>query len=131
MWKSFILLMLLAGPAFAADDYCTLAFSPQVPDGRTADETGMRIGREQMQAFIKKADEFLHCIEQAEAEAKAEIDSRKSPTADQMAVYKVRKEDLDKRYNAGIDAQKAAADKFNEQLKIFRAKHGIAAGKAG
>jgi len=53
---------------------CQLPFSPQVPDGGgTAGESTMRLGREAMQAFVKRADEFLRCIEQEEGAAKAEF----------------------------------------------------------
>jgi hypothetical protein len=110
---------------------CQLAFAPQVPDGRTADENGMRIGREQMQAFVKRADEFLACIDGELAAAKADFEKYAAPTLEQRAVYKVRKDELEKRYDAGIDAQKAAADRFNEQLRIFRARTGQSGGKAG
>ena len=109
---------------------CQLPFSPQVPDGRTADENAMRIGREAMQAFVKRADEFLACIDQEEKEATAAFTALEKKTLEQQAVYKVKKDELERRYNAGIDAQKAAADRFNEQLRIYRARNGITPNKA-
>jgi hypothetical protein len=118
-------------PARAADEICTLSYSPQVPDGRTADDNAMRIGREQMQAFVKRADDFLACLERNQAAAKAAYEAIKKPTTEDMAVYAVKKEEYEKRYDAGVDAQHAAANRFNEQLKIFRARTGQTGGKSG
>lgn len=115
----------------AAADDCVLPFSPGVPDGRVADENAMRIGREQMQSFVARAETFLSCIEAEEKKVDAEFAAHQPPTPEQSAVYKVSKDELGRRYNAGVDAQKAAADKFNDQLRIYRARIGATPTKPG
>jgi hypothetical protein len=122
---------LISSPPALAQMGCQLPFSPQVPDGRTADENAMRVGREAMQAFVKRADDFLQCIEQEETAAKADYEKRSVHTLEDQAVFKVKKDELERRYNAGIDAQKGAAARFNEQLRIYRARVGANPNKAG
>ena len=122
-------LLMISGGALAED--CMLPMSPRVPDGRFASEDDMRRARQEMQSFVGRADDFLKCIDEAQKEDQKSFEAAGGNDPGRKADFKVRQTEYQQRYNAGVDAQKAAADKFNEQLHIWRSKAGQANSKQG
>ena len=130
--KPGILICAILFAAFpACADDCLLPLSPRVPDGRFASDEDMRRAHHEMQTFVGRADDFLHCIDTAQKEDAKTFQALGSNDPDRVADYKARQHDFEQRYNAGVDAQKAAADNFNKQLHIWRGRTGQSSTKSG
>ena len=91
----------------------------------------MRRARQEMLTFVSKADDFLHCIETAQKEDKQLFDSLGGKDPGREADYRARQQEFELRYNAGVEAQKSAAAKFNEQLHVWKNRAGQPATKSG
>lgn len=125
----FSALVLLSSSAHADD--CLLPMSPRVPDGRFASEEDLRRARAEMESFVSRADDFLHCIDAAQKEDQKTFQALDSRDEGRIADYQARQHEFEQRYNAGVEAQKAAADNFNRQLHIWRERTGKSATKSG
>lgn len=95
---------LFAWPAFAD---CTTPVAPtKVPDGATAPETEMVAAMQTLKRYDTDVNTYVKCLE---FEAKQN---------------RLSKEEQSRRHNAAMDALTAIAAKFNEQVRVFKAKAG-------
>jgi len=115
------LLALAATAAFASGAAyadCPYPTPPQkVPDGATATMQEMLDGQKAVTEYNKAVNDYVVCIDKEvnEAVAKAGDQLKPEQKADMQRVR-------DQKHNAAIDQLQSVADRFNEQVKVFRAK---------
>lgn len=109
-WILAASLAMLAGMAQAAEleiDHCSFPEPPTVPDGATASEEEMGLAGARVREFVAGVQTSLECLSAAEQSLGEEI------TPEQQA-------QLVTVYNNGVDQMNAIAEKYNEQVKVFR-----------
>jgi len=106
---------LTAGPAFADCPYP--AAPDKLPDGATATLEQMLAGQKAVQAYEKAINEYTACIDKAldDAIAKGGDQLKPQQKADMQRVEA-------QKHNAAVDQLQSVADRFNEQVKIFKAR---------
>jgi opacity protein-like surface antigen len=103
-------------PAAYAD--CSYPQAPtNLPDGNTATLKEMLAAMQQVSAYNKEMTAYLSCI-------KLERDSRVASAG--ATLTKQQKQELEaieiQKNNAAVDQLHAVADRFNAQVKIFKAR---------
>lgn len=106
----------VAGPVYAA---CSYPKGPdRIPDGNTATMDEMLAAKKQVDQYNKDMDGYLSCI-------KLEYDS--TVAKDAATLTEDQKGELEKRqvqkHNAAVDELEATAARFNEQVKVYKAKN--------
>ena len=110
--------VLLALPAAAT---CVYPRAPEsLPDGNTATMEEMVAGQKAVRAYVAEMEAFLKCLG----------DSAPKP-ADPAALTEEQKKEAERletiraqRHNAAVGEMEAVAERFNVQLRAFRAKQG-------
>ena len=110
-----ILGALSATPALADCPYPTAP--AKIPDGATATLQEMLEGQKAVQAYDKAINEYVACIDKAVNDniAKAGDSLKPEQKADMQKVE-------EQKHNAAIDQEQSVADRFNEQVKVFKAR---------
>ena len=104
-----------AGSALAQGD-CSLPDRPAIPDGATAPEAEMVKAQKAVRGFVAKSETFLACIELRQAKAQvAALHSNLPFTPDEQAAW-------NGRFNDGVTLQTEMAEKYNVQVRIFKAR---------
>ncbi|MBM0103316.1 hypothetical protein JM946_01105 [Steroidobacter sp. S1-65] len=107
--------LLAAGAASAA---CTYPKSPSgLPDGATATEDEMVNGMKVIKEYNTQVSEYLECLE-TEMNTRIEAAGADAP-ADQVEQIKAIHT---KRHNAAVEELEATAARFNEQVKVYKAR---------
>jgi hypothetical protein len=106
---------LSAGAAYADCPYP--APPDKLPDGATAALPDMLAGQKAVGEYNKAVNEYVVCIDKEVAEAIAQGGDKIKPEqkADMQRVET-------QKHNAAIDQLQSVADRFNEQVKVFKAK---------
>ena len=106
---------LLAAPAFADCPYPTAP--TKLPDGKTATLEEMLAGQKAINEYQKAINTYTSCIDKelADAETKAGDSLKPQQKADMEKVET-------QKHNAAIDQLQNIADRFNEQVKVFKAR---------
>jgi hypothetical protein len=95
---------LVAGPVLAD---CTLPTAPsKIPDGSTAAEAEMVAAMQTLKRYDADVTTYLKCLE---FEAKQK---------------RLTKDDQERRHNEALGNLQSIAAKFNEQVRVFKAKAG-------
>jgi hypothetical protein len=106
---------LTAGAAHADCPYPTPP--DKLPDGATASLEDMLAAQKAVKAYQKSIDEYVACIDKALDESIAKGGDKLKPE---------QKADMQKveaqKHNAAIDQEQTVADRFNEQVKVFKAR---------
>jgi hypothetical protein len=106
---------LTAGPAYADCPYP--AAPAKIPDGATATMEDMIAGQKAVQAYDKAINEYVACIDNELKDSVAKAGDKLKPE---------QKADMEKveaqKHNAAIDQEQSVADRFNEQVKAFKAR---------
>jgi hypothetical protein len=104
--------------AAAANAECTYPKEPaNMPDGATATQDQMVEGMKAVKEYNNQVTTYLSCLEQ-EMNARVEAAGPDAP-ADQIEQIKAIHT---KRHNAAVDALEQQAARFNEQVKVFKAR---------
>jgi len=108
-------LALMAGAARAD---CTYPAAPdKIPDGASATLEQMIDGQKAIKAYDKAINDYVSCIDKELEEAIAKGGDKLKPQ---------QKADMQKveaqKHNAAIDQLQSVADRFNEQVKAYKAK---------
>jgi hypothetical protein len=103
------LLMITAPMAFA----CDYPERPTIPDGSTAAKEDLLAAKGSVNDFLAGVDEYLTCIESAEKEAVAALDS---PDSDDL---KRRDEVIGKKFDAANDEKALVGEEFNQQVRAY------------
>jgi hypothetical protein len=103
-------------PAYAD---CTYPSPPsKIPDGATATLDDMLAGQKAIKEYQKSMDDYVACIDK-------ELDDKIAKAGDQLKPQQ--KTDMQKmeaqKHNAAVDQEQAVADRFNEQVKVFKARN--------
>jgi hypothetical protein len=93
----------------AAQAACTYPPEIPVPDGQTATEAQMKEAGKAVKDYMAAVESYLACLDDEE---KALGDA---VTDEQKNIHNAR-------HNAAIDALNAVADRYNEQVRIFKKK---------
>jgi hypothetical protein len=97
---------------------CAYPKSPGgLPDGATASEQEMVDGMKSIKEYNAQVTAYLSCLE-TEANARVAAAGPDAP-ADQIAQIKAIHT---KRHNAAVEELESTAARFNEQVKVFKAK---------
>jgi hypothetical protein len=118
--KAFIataaLAALMAGPAYAD---CPYPAPPEkIPDGNTASLNEMVTVKKQVSDYDAAIGVYLDCIKQEHEDAVAKAGDK---------ITDKQKEDLEHmettRHNAAVAQLQGIADRFNEQVRVYKAKN--------
>jgi hypothetical protein len=106
----------LTGPVYAD---CSYPAAPaKLPDGATATLDEMLAGQKTVQEYSKAINEYNACIDKA-------LDDQIAKGGDKLKPEQ--KADLQRmeaqKHNAAVDQLQSVADRFNEQVKIFKARN--------
>jgi hypothetical protein len=120
-WIPFAL-MLALGTAAHAQATCTYPPTPAAPpDGNTATKDQMIAAQHDFKNYNDVMNAYLDCI-------KLEIDSATPKDPSKLSADEKKKADqalkiLAQKNNAAVDELQANVDRFNAQLRIFKAKN--------
>jgi hypothetical protein len=117
--KSFLaiaaLAALRAGPAYADCPYP--AAPAKIPDGATATMEEMIAGQKAVKEYDTAINQYVACIDNELKDSVAKAGDKLKPE---------QKADMEKveaqKHNAAIDQEQSVADRFNEQVKAFKAR---------
>ncbi|TLY65046.1 MAG: hypothetical protein E6K47_16435 [Gammaproteobacteria bacterium] len=106
---------LTAAPAYADCPYP--AAPDKLPDGSSATLEEMVAGQKAVKAYDKAINDYVACIDR-------ELDAAITKGGDQLKPQQ--KADMQhveaQKHNAAIDQLQNIADRFNEQVKVFKAR---------
>jgi hypothetical protein len=107
--------LIATGPAFAD---CPYPPAPaKLPDGATATMQDMLEGQKTVKEYEKSINEYTACIDK-------EVEDQIAKAGDQLKPD--RKTEMQRveaqKHNAAVDQLQSVADRFNEQVKVFKAK---------
>ena len=106
---------LSAGAAYAD---CPYPPAPdKVPDGATATMQDMLAGQKAVGEYNKAINDYVACIDKELEDSLAKAGDKIKPEqkADMTRI-------ANQKHNAAIDQLQSVADRFNEQVKVFKAK---------
>ncbi len=123
-WKPLLLAFCIAGAGMAplAHADCTYPKSPDAaPDGNSATLEQMIAAKKDFDRYNSDMNKYLDCI-------KLEMDAAAPPDPSKLSPEEKKKADdqqkmLVQKNNAAVDELQAVVARFNEQLKIFKAKN--------
>ena len=109
-WIVAAMALVAAGAAGAAEleiSHCRFPEAPTVPDGTEASEVEMGQAGADVREFVAGIQSSLECLTAAEKSMGEKI------TEEQQAQILVI-------YNHGVDEMNAVAEKYNEQVRVFK-----------
>jgi signal recognition particle subunit SEC65 len=110
-------LVLALGTAAVAQADCTYPRAPDAPpDGNTATKDQMIAAKHDFDRYNGEMNSYLDCLK-LEMDAATPKDPKK-PTAEEKKQAAI----LVQKNNAAVDELQAVVGRFNEQLKIYKAK---------
>ena len=119
-WTPFALALFLFTAAHAQGS-CSYPKSPDAPpDGATATRDQMIAAKHDFDRYNNEMNSYLDCLK-LEMDAATPKDPKKLTPAEKKAADDQQKI-LVQKNNAAVDELQAAVGRFNEQLKIFKAK---------
>ena len=114
-------LVFALGSAHAQAD-CTYPRAPTaIPDGNTASKDDMVAAKNDVSRYNNEMNAYLDCIK-LEIQAATPKDPSKL-SKDDKAKAEEQEKMLTQKNNAAVDELQAVVGRFNEQLKIYKAKH--------
>lgn len=119
--SSLLLLAVLAtGNAYAK---CASPVAPHnIPNGKKATLEQMVAAQKAVKDFDAATNEYTTCL-QADSDAEiAKVAERETDPKKREAQQKKLQDAVLKKQNAAVDKDKALAARFNEQLRVFKAK---------
>ena len=114
-------LVFALGTAVSAQADCTYPRAPEAPpDGNTATKDQMISAKHDFDRYNGEMNSYLDCLK-LEIDAAAPKDPTKL-TPDEKKKADAQQKMLVQKNNAAVDELQAVVGRFNEQLKIFKAK---------
>jgi hypothetical protein len=108
---------LTAGPVYADCHSLLPQDSPKIPDGATATLEQMVAGQKEVAAYQKAINDYTACIDkELDDNIAKEGDKLKPKDKEQMQRMEAQK------HNAAVDQLQSVADRFNEQVKVYKAR---------
>jgi hypothetical protein len=118
--KHYITALILAGglAAAQANAACNYPVAPgKFPDGNQASKEEMLTAKSQVVQYNKDMEVYLTCI-QGEYDAKVTAEANATPEQ-KAEMARVQ----DQKHNAAVQELQSVADRFNEQLRVWKAKN--------
>jgi len=118
--KHYITALILAGGFAAAQAHaaCNYPVAPgKFPDGNQASKDEMLAAKSQVVQYNKDMETYLTCI-QGEYDAKVAAETQATPEQ-KAEMARVQ----DQKHNAAVQELQSVADRFNEQLRVWKAKN--------
>ena len=113
-------LVLALGAAATAQADCTYPRAPdKIPDGATASKDEMVAAKNDVSRYNNEMNAYLDCIK-LEIQA---IPKDAKMSKDDKAKADAQEKLLDQKNNAAVDELQQIAARFNEQLRIWKAKN--------
>jgi hypothetical protein len=111
-----------AGTAYAD---CSYPPPPDhLPDGNTATLQEMVEGQKAVKQYDKDINAYVACIQLERNDAVGKIARPgETPTAEQKKAMADMERVETQKHNAAIDQLQSVADRFNEQVKVYKAKN--------
>ena len=114
--------VLSAGAAYADCSYPTPP--DHIPDGNTATLQEMVEAQKAVKEYDKAINAYVACIQLERNDAVGKIAKPgEKPTADQKKAMDDMERVEVQKHNAAIDQLQSIADRFNEQVKVYKAKN--------
>lgn len=111
---------LTAGPVNAD---CSYPPPPdKLPDGNTASKDEMIAGQLAVKDYDKAINAYLSCIKLEHDGAVSKIGDKPTTAEQKKALQDIERVQIQKN-NAAVDQLQSVADRFNEQVRVFKAKH--------
>jgi hypothetical protein len=108
---------LTAGPVYADCHSLLPQDAPKIPDGATATLEQMVAGQKDVAAYQKAINDYTVCIDkELDDNIAKEGDKLKPKDKEQMQRMEAQK------HNAAVDQLQSVADRFNEQVKVYKAR---------
>jgi hypothetical protein len=99
---------------------CTAPAAPvAMADGATASREQMQAAHDTVKAFDTATTHYTQCVDAAASQAGEQFKAA-ATAADLQRL----KDEQDRRYDAALDIDKQLASRFNEQLRIYKARGG-------
>ena len=120
---TFLAVLALAGGTVYAASSCTSPTAPKnIPHGDKATFEEMVAAQKAVKEYDTAINAYNACL-QTESDAEvAKLEQKEGDAKKKEARKKKLTEALNKKQDAALDADKALAARFNEQLRIFKAK---------
>lgn len=116
------LVALLAGATAAAT--CVAPAAPGTfPDGATASLDEMKAGQATVKEFVAQANAYIDCLDAEKPKA----DPKKKLAEKEAADLKAAQDAVEKKISAEEGEKAMVAQRFNDQIKAFKAKTAAAA----
>ena len=118
--KHYLTALILAGglAAAQANAACDYPVAPgKFPDGSQATKDEMLAAKKSVVKYNGEMETYLACIK---TEYDAKVAAETSATADQKAEMQKAQ---DQKHNAAVEEVTAVTDRFNEQLRAWKAKN--------
>ena len=117
-----LLLVLTLGAASVARADCAYPAAPQTPpDGNTATKDQMIAAKHDFDRYNTEMNTYLDCLNQQIKDTTPKDVSKLSP--DEKKKAEEQQKILVQKNNAAVDELQVNVGRFNEQLKIFKAKN--------
>jgi hypothetical protein len=117
-----LLMVFALGSAAHAQATCTYPRAPDaIPDGNTATKEEMIAGKNEVSRYNNEMNAYLDCLKLEITAATPKDPSKLSK--DEKAKAEEQEKMLTQKNNAAVDELQAVVGRFNEQLKIYKAKH--------
>jgi len=111
--------VLTVGPAYAD---CTYPTPPsKLPDGNSATKEEMVAGQIAVKEYDKAIKAYTDCLRLEHSDAISKIGGK--PSEDQKRALQDMERVETQKHNAAIDQEQSIVDRFNEQVRVFKAKH--------
>jgi hypothetical protein len=121
VWLPLTLAFALSTAAHAQSN-CTYPTAPvAAPDGATATLEQMKTAAKDYSRYNGEMNVYLDCLKAAADAATPKDRSKLSPDENKQVDEKIKF--IDQKNNAAVDELQATVGRFNEQLKIYKAKH--------
>ena len=103
---------------------CTYPTAPDsIPDGNTATLDEMVAAQKAVRAFDQQIGAYTACLKLESDAALAQVDQSQDDTKKKEEQKKELERMQVQKHNAAVEADEALATRFNEQLKVFKAKN--------
>jgi hypothetical protein len=108
---------LTAGPVYADCHSLLPQDAPKIPDGATATLEQMVAGQKEVNAYQKAINDYTACIDKEVEDNIAKAGDKLKP-ADKEQMQRMEAQ----KHNAAVDQLQSVADRFNEQVKVYKAR---------
>jgi len=108
----------LFGTASSALQACPISTAPPVPDGATASAQQMAAARTAFQAYDAATNSYAKCVDTT-VERLAKQFAAVASAADLQSLNTLGVA----AHNTAIEQEQVLADKFNEQIRLYKARH--------